>query len=82
VSDKFNPRAAIAIGITVLCWASAFVSIRDAGRHLDPGPLTLGRAGVAAVVLLAVWAVRREGLPKRAAWPGIPPPASSGSAST
>jgi drug/metabolite transporter (DMT)-like permease len=71
VSDKFNPRAAIAIGITVLCWASAFVSIRDAGRHLDPGPLTLGRAGVAAVVLLAVWAVRREGLPKRAAWPGI-----------
>jgi drug/metabolite transporter (DMT)-like permease len=71
VSDKFNPRAAIAIGITVLCWASAFVSIRDAGRHLDPGPLTLGRAGVAAVVLLAVWALRREGLPKRAAWPGI-----------
>jgi len=71
VSDKFNPRAAIAIGITVLCWASAFVSIRDAGRHLDPGPLTLGRAGVAAVILLAVWAVRREGLPKRAAWPGI-----------
>jgi drug/metabolite transporter (DMT)-like permease len=71
VSDKFNPRAAIAIGITVLCWASAFVSIRDAGRHLDPGPLTLGRAGTAAVVLLAVWAIRREGLPKRAAWPGI-----------
>ncbi|GAA2155601.1 DMT family transporter [Glycomyces rutgersensis] len=71
MSDKFNPRAAIAIGITVLCWASAFVSIRDAGRHLDPGPLTLGRAGTAAVVLLAVWAIRREGLPKRAAWPGI-----------
>jgi drug/metabolite transporter (DMT)-like permease len=71
VSDKFNPRAAIAIGITVLCWASAFVSIRDAGRHLDPGPLTLGRAGIAAVILLAVWAIRREGLPKRAAWPGI-----------
>ncbi|GAA2130581.1 drug/metabolite transporter (DMT)-like permease [Glycomyces algeriensis] len=71
MSDKFNARAAIAIGITVLCWASAFVSIRDAGRHLDPGPLTLGRAGVAAVVLLAVWAIRREGLPKRAAWPGI-----------
>ena len=71
MSDKFDTRAAIAIGITVLCWASAFVSIRDAGRHLDPGPLTLGRAGTAAVVLLAVWALRREGLPKRAAWPGI-----------
>jgi drug/metabolite transporter (DMT)-like permease len=71
MSERFNTRAAVAVGITVLCWASAFVSIRDAGEHLDPGPLTLGRAGVAAVVLLAVWAVRREGLPKRQAWPGI-----------
>jgi drug/metabolite transporter (DMT)-like permease len=71
VSERFNPRAALAIGVTVLCWASAFVSIRHAGQHLDPGPLTLGRAAVAAVVLLAVWAVRREGLPDRRAWPGI-----------
>lgn len=71
MSERFNPRAAVAIGITVLCWASAFVSIRDAGQHLDPGPLTLGRAAVAAVVLLAVWAVRREGLPDRRAWAGI-----------
>jgi drug/metabolite transporter (DMT)-like permease len=71
VSERFNPRAALAIGVTVLCWASAFVSIRHAGEHLDPGPLTLGRAAVAAVVLLAVWAVRREGLPDRRAWPGI-----------
>ena len=71
MSEQFNPRAALAIGITVLCWASAFVSIRDAGRHLDPGPLTLGRAAIAAVVLLAVWAVRREGLPDRRSWPGI-----------
>ncbi|MEU6857419.1 DMT family transporter [Glycomyces sp. NPDC046736] len=71
MSDRFNTRAALAVGVTVLCWASAFVSIRDVGRHLDPGPLTLGRAAVAAVVLLAVWAVRREGLPDRRAWPGI-----------
>ncbi|WP_051704461.1 DMT family transporter [Glycomyces sp. NRRL B-16210] len=71
MSERINTRAALAIGVTVLCWASAFVSIRDAGRHLDPGPLTLGRAAVAAVVLLAVWAVRREGLPGRRAWPGI-----------
>lgn len=71
MSEQFNPRAALAIGITVLCWASAFVSIRDAGRHLDPGPLTLGRAAIAAIVLLAVWAIRREGLPARPAWPGI-----------
>jgi drug/metabolite transporter (DMT)-like permease len=71
MSERFHTRAALAVGVTVFCWASAFVSIRDAGRHLDPGPLTLGRAAVAAVVLLAVWAIRREGLPGRRAWPGI-----------
>jgi len=71
MSERFNTRAAVAIGITVLCWASAFISIRAAGEHLSAGPLTLGRAAVAAVVLLAVWALRREGLPGRKAWPGI-----------
>ncbi|MFB9659883.1 DMT family transporter [Glycomyces mayteni] len=71
MSERMNTRAALAVAVTVICWASAFVSIRDAGQHLDPGPLTLGRAGVAAVVLLAVWALRREGLPGRRAWPGI-----------
>lgn len=71
MSERIHTRAALAIGVTVLCWASAFVSIRDAGQHLDPGPLTLGRAAVAGIVLLAVWAVRREGLPDRRAWPGI-----------
>lgn len=71
MSPRSNVRAALAVGTTVLLWASAFVSIRDAGRYLDPGPLTLGRMGVATVVLLSVWALRREGLPDRRAWPGI-----------
>ncbi|THV37007.1 DMT family transporter [Glycomyces buryatensis] len=66
-----NTKAALAAGVTVLLWASAFVSIRDAGQHFEPGPLALGRAATAAVVLLAIWAVRREGLPKKRAWPGI-----------
>lgn len=71
MSERFHTRAALAVGVTVLFWASAFVSIRDVGQYLDPGPLAFGRAAVAAVVLLAVWAVRREGLPDRRAWPGI-----------
>lgn len=71
MSQSVKVRAALAAAVTVVCWASAFVSIRDAGRHIDPGPLTLGRMGIAAVVLLAIWAIRREGLPGRKAWPGI-----------
>jgi drug/metabolite transporter (DMT)-like permease len=71
MSATFNLRAAAAVGVTVVFWASAFVSIRDAGSHIDPGPLTFGRAATAAIILLAVWAIRREGLPDRRAWPGI-----------
>ncbi|HEX6857879.1 MAG TPA: DMT family transporter [Streptosporangiaceae bacterium] len=52
-------------------WASAFVVIRDAGRYFGPGPLALGRMLAGSAVLAGIAAVRREGLPPRAAWPGI-----------
>ena len=52
-------------------WASAFVAIRSAGAHYSPGALALGRLFSGAVVLVAFLLVRREGLPPRAAWPGI-----------
>lgn len=57
--------------VTVLLWASAFVAIRSAAAHYGPGALALGRLTVGSIALLAVWAIRREGLPPRAAWPGI-----------
>ncbi|MEU1149146.1 DMT family transporter [Streptomyces sp. NPDC005863] len=63
--------AAAAATVTVVMWASAFVSIRSAGSAYSPGALALGRLLAGAVTLVAVWAVRREGLPPRAAWPGI-----------
>ena len=40
-----------AMVVTVVLWASAFVGIRAIGPHFSPGPLTLGRLAVAAVVL-------------------------------
>jgi drug/metabolite transporter (DMT)-like permease len=43
--------ATAAIGVTVVLWASAFVAIRHVGDDISPGPLTLGRCGVASVVL-------------------------------
>ncbi|MFE2038128.1 DMT family transporter [Streptomyces scopuliridis] len=60
-----------AAGVTVVLWASAFVSIRSAGAAYSPGALALGRLLAGALVLGAVWLVRREGPPPRAAWPGI-----------
>ncbi|MEZ0293907.1 MAG: DMT family transporter [Solirubrobacteraceae bacterium] len=56
---------ATAAGITVVLWASAFVGIRAAGDELGPGPLTLARVGVAALVLGAFVAVRGDALPPR-----------------
>lgn len=70
-----NPRsgrlAVAAATVTVVLWASAFVSIRSAGAEYSPGALALGRLLSGTVVLGALWLVRREGLPPRQAWPGI-----------
>jgi drug/metabolite transporter (DMT)-like permease len=64
-------RAVAAAGVTVVLWASAFVSIRSAGEAYSPGALALGRLTAGAVVLGAIAAIRRVGWPPRAAWPGI-----------
>ncbi|MGW6537061.1 DMT family transporter [Streptomyces sp. NPDC055051] len=63
--------ALVAAGVTVVLWASAFVSIRSAGTAYSPGALALGRLLAGALVLGVVLVARREGLPPRAAWPGI-----------
>lgn len=62
---RLDGRAAIAIAITVVGWASAFPAIR-AGLHAF-GPLELGALRFAiAAVPAAIWlAVRRSALPKR-----------------
>ncbi|MGW0122236.1 DMT family transporter [Streptomyces sp. NPDC003327] len=70
--QKRTSRLALAAaGVTVVLWASAFVSIRSAGAAYSPGALALGRLLAGSLVLGAVLLIRREGLPPRAAWPGI-----------
>lgn len=70
-----SPRAAwpalAAAAVTVVLWASAFVSIRSAGDAYSPGALALGRLLAGSLALGCVLLIRREGLPPRAAWPGI-----------
>lgn len=68
---RIDRRALVAVVVTVLLWASAFVAIRSAAQHFEPGALALGRLFAGSVVLVAIWLVRREGMPPRAAWPGI-----------
>ena len=53
-------RLLLAVGTTVLAWASAFVVIRFVGPHFSPGSLTLGRLLVGSLVLTAVVAGRRR----------------------
>lgn len=63
--------ATAAATVTVVLWASAFVSIRSAGEAYSPGALALGRLASGALALGVLWLIRREGLPPRTAWRGI-----------
>ena len=47
----------LAVAVTVVLWASAFIGIRGAGPHFDPGALALLRMAVGSLAL-AVIAVR------------------------
>lgn len=55
----------LALLVTVLLWASAFVAIRAVGDTYSPGSLTLGRLVVGAAVLTAFARPRRSTLPTR-----------------
>ncbi|MZF90879.1 EamA family transporter [Streptomyces sp. SID5643] len=63
--------AAGAAAVTVVLWASAFVSIRSAGDAYSPGALALGRLLAGALTLGVICLLRREGVPPRPAWRGI-----------
>lgn len=60
---------AAAAGTTLLLWASAFVAIRHLGDDVPPGALSLGRLGVAALVLGLILLARRVRSGARPSWP-------------
>jgi len=68
-APRISSRALLAVVVTVLAWASAFVGIRAVGAHYEAGPLALGRLAVGALALGAgLLATRRWVTPTRREW--------------
>ncbi len=66
-----RPAVIIAAAVTVCLWSSAFIGIRYAGRHFDPGPLAFGRLLVGSIALGLFVLGRRDSLPPRRTLAGI-----------
>ena len=56
--------AIVAVGVTLVLWASAFVAIRAVMPSLSPGAMAVGRLTVAFVVLSVIIGIRRPSLPR------------------
>lgn len=56
---RLSAPVLIAIAVTVLAWASAFVVIRGSGLHFSGGAIALGRLAIAAPLLAILVAVGR-----------------------
>jgi drug/metabolite transporter (DMT)-like permease len=65
VASRSDAGAVGAALVTVTVWGSAFVAIRDAGEHLSPGSLALGRLLVSIVALGVAASIWRAPLPQR-----------------
>ncbi|WP_349897341.1 DMT family transporter [Parafrigoribacterium soli] len=67
-SRTIAPSVIVAIVVTVLAWASAFLVIRGVAPHFSGGALALGRLLVGAVLLSLVLIGRRWVRPTRGEW--------------
>ena len=63
-----SAAALVAVGITLVLWASAFVAIRHLGETFSPGALSLGRLAVGTIALGVVLLPRGWRSPTRAEW--------------
>ncbi|WP_369137868.1 DMT family transporter [Modestobacter versicolor] len=62
------PLTLLAVAVTLLAWASAFIGIRAVGEDLSPGALALGRLAVGTAVLGLLLAPRGWVRPTAGEW--------------
>lgn len=67
-SKRQGALVLVAAVVTVVLWASAFIGIRGAGPHYDPGALALLRMGVGTLVLTIIALRHGIRLPERRHW--------------
>ena len=64
-----TPLVFVAIGVTILAWASAFIVIRGTGEYFTGGALALGRLVVGTILLGIVVLIGRKWVaPNRREW--------------
>lgn len=68
VTARLSTSVLVAIVVTVLAWASAFLVIRGVAPHFSGGALALGRLVVGSVLLSFVLIGRRWVWPSRGEW--------------
>lgn len=61
----------LAVAVTLVLWASAFVAIRYLGTDVSPGALSLGRLLVGSIALGIGAAIRRPPWPRGRDWLGV-----------
>ena len=59
-TTALTPLVIIAIVVTILSWASAFIVIRGTGPYFSGGALALGRLAIGALLLAIVYLARRK----------------------
>ena len=70
-APKASALPLVAIAITLVLWASAFVAIRHLGHTFSPGSLSLGRLLVGSLALGAVLSRRGWVAPTRREWTAL-----------
>lgn len=67
--QRITPLVYVAIGVTIVAWASAFIVIRGTGQHFSGGALALGRLAVGTICLGVVVLLGRKWVaPTRREW--------------
>jgi drug/metabolite transporter (DMT)-like permease len=67
-TNTVTPLVYVAIGVTILAWASAFIVVRGTAPHFTAGALALGRLIVGAVLLAPLLLRHRWIAPNRREW--------------